>query len=499
MKYTALTIGPIIKSLGLAHKTRELWAASYFFSSLMEKTIKNLNNDDAIILPYPQKKSLIAILKIDESQIKSAGIFPDRLILESKDGLFDEVKDAVETSIESLKTEFGFSCNMEELKNYISSHIIEFEYVARKLKKEKDNIIYQTNDFLANCELQANYAAIDSECLSKMFDKIVETHLYKEIFNKNIFGTKGFPSILEISTQGLDTDDVRIDDDTIEDEQIWEKLKDLNKDKLKTHHKYIAIVQADGDSIGEIIKQVAVDKEGSKKIREFSKALSGFSLLAAQEIAKYRGIPVYTGGDDLLFFAPVTNGKENIFQLIEKLDVIFEEQVTKKFTKTKPKASMSYGVSVSYYKFPMHEALNTARDLLFNKAKQKPKNAVAFKVLKHSGQAFETILHKPLDDKFINLLAQDKGLVINSLMYGFDKHKVLLEESLNGKTNAKLENFFENFYNKDIHKKSKDFINDVKELLEKAYTNNEGDFKKTINQVFAQLRIIKFLNAKKDD
>ena len=170
MKYTALTIGPIIKSLGLAHKTRELWAASYFFSSLMEKTIKNLNNDDAIILPYPQKKSLIAILKIDESQIKSAGIFPDRLILESKDGLFDEVKDAVETSIESLKTEFGFSCNMEELKNYISSHIIEFEYVARKLKKEKDNIIYQTNDFLANCELQANYAAIDSECLSKMFE-----------------------------------------------------------------------------------------------------------------------------------------------------------------------------------------------------------------------------------------------------------------------------------------------------------------------------------------
>ena len=253
----------------------------------------------------------------------------------------------------------------------------------------------------------------------------------------------------------------------------------LLEKKKKTHHKYIAIVQADGDSIGEIIKQVAVDKEGSKKIREFSKALSGFSLLAAQEIAKYRGIPVYTGGDDLLFFAPVTNGKENIFQLIEKLDVIFEEQVTKKFTKTKPKASMSYGVSVSYYKFPMHEALNTARDLLFNKAKQKPKNAVAFKLLKHSGQAFETILHKPLDDKFINLLAQDKGLVINSLMYGFDKHKVLLEESLNGKTNAKLENFFENFYNEDIHKKSKDFINDVKELLEKAYTNNEGDRKST--------------------
>jgi CRISPR-associated protein Cmr2 len=329
-----------------------------------------------------------------------------------------------------------------------------------------------------------------------MFKHIADTSFYKNIFDKNIFGTKGFPSILEISTQALDTSNISLDDDTIEDEQIWEKLNNQNKDKLKIHHKYIAIVQADGDSIGEIIKQIA--KDGSKKIKEFSKALSSFSLLAAQEIANYKGVPVYTGGDDLLFFAPVANGTENIFSLIKKLDDIFDDQVKKKFNETKPQASMSYGVSISYYKYPMHEALNTARDLLFNKAKQKPKNAIAFKVLKHSGQVFEAIMHKPLDNKFKKLLKEDKGLVINSLIYKFDKHKILLEESLKAKTNAKLENFFDNFYNEDIHNESRVFINNVKDLLQEVYTNNK-DFTKTINQVSAQLRFVKFLNATKDD
>ena len=36
MKYTAISIGPIIKTLAMARKPRELWAASYLFSYLMK-------------------------------------------------------------------------------------------------------------------------------------------------------------------------------------------------------------------------------------------------------------------------------------------------------------------------------------------------------------------------------------------------------------------------------------------------------------------------------
>ncbi len=39
MKYIALTIGPIYKTLSSAKKTRELWGGSYIFSYIMKQII----------------------------------------------------------------------------------------------------------------------------------------------------------------------------------------------------------------------------------------------------------------------------------------------------------------------------------------------------------------------------------------------------------------------------------------------------------------------------
>ncbi len=44
-KYIALTLGPIIKTLSLAKKTRELWGASYMFSYLMRGIVGELQKD----------------------------------------------------------------------------------------------------------------------------------------------------------------------------------------------------------------------------------------------------------------------------------------------------------------------------------------------------------------------------------------------------------------------------------------------------------------------
>ena len=40
MKYTGINIGPIVDTLSLARKPKELWAASYMFSYLMERILK---------------------------------------------------------------------------------------------------------------------------------------------------------------------------------------------------------------------------------------------------------------------------------------------------------------------------------------------------------------------------------------------------------------------------------------------------------------------------
>ncbi len=527
MKYTALTIGPIISSLALAQRTKELWAASFFFSFLMEKIIENIPDND---------KSAIILPKVDKSKlsVKSAGIFPDRLILQSENGMFQELEQAVEAALKDVFFKFTppdliIKCDIfkkaEELKSYLNTHIVEFEYEDKKDKKTGENIdnpIFQANEFLANCELQASYKAKDSEFFLKMLQEIDKSEIYKEVFDKG----KNFPSIIEISTKSL-----KLDQETFKDkedeEEIWNKIsKSEVSDKLKISHKYIAIVQADGDNIGAVIKDVA--KDGDKnKITQFSEALSEFSLEAASIIDKYGGTSVYVGGDDLLFFAPLESTEnQSIFSLIEELDKEFKTQITDKFPDVKEKPSMSYGISISYYKYPMREALKTAQDLLFSKAKNSPyKNAIAFKVLKHSGQAFEAVLKKPLNKEFTSLLNEDKGLVINSLIYNFDKHKSILkkvledslkERSLDEKTckeiihnetqgvfekTNKLNNFFKNFYNKEEHKKieTEDFINKVRDLLFETYKNSDNDFDKTINQIYAQLRLVKFLNTKNDD
>jgi len=79
-----------------------------------------------------------------------------------------------------------------------------------------------------------------------------------------------------------------------------------------------------------------------------------------------------------VFFAPISNTNNNIFDLIEDIDNLFDTYVKNHFSSVKPAPSMSYGVSITYYKFPMHEALNSVRKLLFEKAKKDPKNQSGF-------------------------------------------------------------------------------------------------------------------------
>ena len=72
--YIALTIGPIYKTLAFAKRTRELWAASYIFSHMMEEIVEKINTIEKyeIILPVRSKST--------EPLNKDVGLFPDRLI-----------------------------------------------------------------------------------------------------------------------------------------------------------------------------------------------------------------------------------------------------------------------------------------------------------------------------------------------------------------------------------------------------------------------------------
>ncbi|MBK6914993.1 MAG: hypothetical protein IPH11_15530 [Ignavibacteriales bacterium] len=83
MNYTALTIGPIHKTLQSVKSTKAIWAASYMFSYLIKEIIKQINNKNDIIIPYSKEVEINGKKEnpLAEDFKKRAGLFPDRIIL----------------------------------------------------------------------------------------------------------------------------------------------------------------------------------------------------------------------------------------------------------------------------------------------------------------------------------------------------------------------------------------------------------------------------------
>ncbi|MFK7905468.1 MAG: type III-B CRISPR-associated protein Cas10/Cmr2 [Chitinophagales bacterium] len=267
--------------------------------------------------------------------------------------------------------------------------------------------------------------------------------------------------------------------------------------KLKQYHKYICIVHADGDNVGKAIKQIGGDLG---KYRLFSKALSGFAKDAARLVDEFSGKPIYVGGDDLVFFAPIRAKRGNIFELVEVLsdrfdqaigDFMRENNMTFNVTPT-----LSFGVSMTYHKFPLFEAVELSREHLLDElakgfeGRKGKKNALAFRVSKHSTSYFEAVLYKDKTtpqqqsakpktsyEFFMQMVTQDQIAIdqLSSLSYKLRNNKALLYEI--AYEPMRIDAFFRNFFNEAIHKASggQSYIDLVKGLLKVLFAENLPD------------------------
>jgi CRISPR-associated protein Cmr2 len=94
--YTAITIGPIIETMSKAQKTRELWAASYFFSYLMREITKKLKVAEFEIL-------IPGLDEINNINLLGAGLYHDRIIISSakpEDAIISSVKRIMNSVLE---------------------------------------------------------------------------------------------------------------------------------------------------------------------------------------------------------------------------------------------------------------------------------------------------------------------------------------------------------------------------------------------------------------
>ncbi|MCD4793397.1 MAG: type III-B CRISPR-associated protein Cas10/Cmr2 [Bacteroidales bacterium] len=520
MKYTAITIGPIYKTFMYAKKTRELWTASYLFSYLMKKLILALKDADKnidIIIPFTDEDLL--------TSKNETGLFPDRLVFQTNIK-FEDIKNIIDKELERIAFQITLHLNIDDtdyFKNYFQVYAVEKEFEKGTLKRDIVKNLFDTLDVL---ELQQKFEHQEpttniQSFLTKASLKNGEEHSFLMQDAREDKDIEKFQSIIEISAYEIieslnEEDKVKFyeklkqsfSNNKSNDNDLIKFLKNKNKDTFRTHHKYLAILQIDGDSFG-IINQFLDDTDYQK----FSESLANYSLEIKDIIKDYGGLPVYIGGDDVLAFVPVRNKEQNIFTILEDIDKVFNEEfkyfIDKKVTddngniiKDKDgniiKPALSAGISITYYKYPLNEALALSYDLLFKKAKNhNGKDAVAFEVIKHSGQTFCTIFGKgtPIYEKFNKLIALniDEDEFFSSVIQKFFENFELLEIIGNNKDRIKA--YRDEFFNESFHGTKDKFLTELEEYISLLFTTNVPNTTNKIkDKLYASLRMVKFLN-----
>ena len=225
----------------------------------------------------------------------------------------------------------------------------------------------------------------------------------------------------------------------------------------------------------------------------------------AKSIEEFGGLPIYAGGDDLLFIAPVI-GKDgtHIFNLLGSIENnafkgvkdIVNALKLKNEKGSEIEASLSFGVSVSYFKYPLYEALETARNLLFGKAKGiKEKKAVAWSLRKHSGGTFEaafSLKETKLKTQFENLIsATTDNDTVSAIAHKLRQEEALVNIVLESNNADRLDALFEKVL--EFDKDKADYFNAVKAIMPTLFkTTGKKDY---IQTLYSLLRTAKFIKG----
>lgn len=529
--YLAFTIGPIYQTMAGARYTRELWASSYLFSYLVKQITGRMLQKQRI----PGNFIIPAILE-GQMPTYGAGIFPDRFIFQTQalDQL-PELEKILEEVFVALATQMQRTAGitgpvLPYLKNYFKLYALEIP-----LDPATQNVILTIMPYLDSLELQHNFSSTDEPFLRQLFDRVTKSFLVQDGFGEP---QHSFETILEVATRDFSQAGLRPYErlkerrmgfqykkaeanQTINFSQILE-AEELDESELASDetglisyltanfratlipkpakifrpaHKYIAVVQADGDNVGKVIALLE-----PADYAKFSAKLSEFALKAVEMVVAFGGMNIYAGGDDLLFFAPLLYQQETLFDLLGRLDTLFTETFRDfPVAEDEPHPTLSFGVSVTYYKFPLYEAREAAAHQLFGVAKRATgKNTIALRVQKHSGQPFGGAfrIKSPSFEKLIALLqfaSEEDSLLLSSVVHKLNENRTLLQ--LIGHDASALQAFFDNNFNEDVHTNHANvFLTAVISLLSACFVEHANSAS-AMDAAYALLRTHRFLTS----
>lgn len=511
MKYTGISIGPIVATLSEVRKPRHLWSASYLFSHLMRRIIeKGIEMGGTLVSPATLEELMTQLKKedptIDVSTKWGIGLYPDRAFFvgESIDAIalkkkvFEALHSEIKIDIEALNNYFNImsvsieSSNESEAIVLLNSQLDVLELVNRSEDNDsRDKIlklISKRKNSLLFKEAFGN-SNFDMEYLSLIATKEIKSH-FEDQWNAAKASVDAHNNELikkeaaRCHQEGLVSTEEYAD--FLNEGDFYEKLcqDKAIKSFLKSYHKYFCVVQADGDNMGKIIANLQ-----NGKLKDLSLPLIRFAKEATDLIKVFDGFPIYAGGDDLLFIAPVVSSNGHIFDLIHKIDALYEEQVVSKVKDLqhegqKHSTAMSYGISINYYKYPLYEVLESARDLLFEKAK-KYKNSIACELRKHSGSSLEIVLRKSRTELFSKFGDLIKSAVEENMVSAV-AHKLRETTSiwqLIGIDEGRMESFFKKFMGVGEKGENEElYLKTVKKILIQLLAKREEDIQELLDE-----------------
>jgi CRISPR-associated protein Cmr2 len=384
--YVGCTLGPIYQVMQKARRQLEIWTSSYMFSFIAQRMTMQLQRDRRVTF-YSPNDCHGTIGK----DLQGAGLYSDRLFF-SVDAPPQEVQsmldEALDKALQALAEDMvhvsgarGF--DLAACLSYLKRHI----YLLSCTEYAQTLPLHRMN---AELDTQEKYAPFADEEVSGGTDYFLD-YLDSDRLRGSQFVTEHL--------QGISFN--------------LEKLAGPESEKDETHHlPYFAMVQADGDCIGTLLGTLAQngDEEG---IRTISAELLRLGEASTNKVKAFGGLPIYFGGDDMLFIAPLygtlsgnkgeTNEKASLFAFLDGL----REDFWQRFQKIGQESGMnlygleptlSFGVAICYYKHPLQMTREMAYDALMGKAKEaewsngRKKGAVCITLQKHSGQTSEALL-----------------------------------------------------------------------------------------------------------
>lgn len=504
-QYIGITLGPISRIMSYTQSTKSLWGASYFMSYLGKELITDFFDEKHPFLK-PQLDKIMWTIR------DGVGRFPDQYIFGSQNGDFIKLLRIREETLKKLGHEIALTLKIEaseeqKVIDYLKNTIKIYIYEMNEWDSSR-SVVEQCQEALNAMECQDCYPVREQKnYLASYFEKIhKDSLLLKDAIGQLDSNQRLFSTIIEHSASEAVEAGLLRSFDLFDDEKIK---------SLPTAYKYIAFVAADGDNIGK-----ALGKLGNK--------MSNLLLKYNQEIVKAvnakNGQVIYAGGDDLLLFAPINS----IFHLIENIDRIFNDtissspEIMKELEEKKlPVPTLSFGLSISYYKHPMSESLQLAEDLL-EEAKNNGRNRIVWNMRKHSGQSVKSSFFKghaelfptaiQLIDKFQKQNENLKGtcqenkdndtVFLHSISHYLLQHREILHHILSEGTPAQiateLRNYMDSTFNDDEHEKHKESLESFRAYLQ-SIAISEGKNNEAVKKLHALLRFIELLISKKEE